>query len=407
MKLVTVKDIIDFQMSHLSNNIGMQRDLITSVQQPIEGFATVISGIRRCGKSTLMAQIIDKTDDTCLYLNFDTPRLHEFTLEDFELVDAIAVEMGAKRLFFDEIQLVSGWESYIRSALDAGYQVTVTGSNATMLSQELGTRLTGRHITKELFPFSFYEYCRFRSQLPSSSSLDNYLKDGGFPQYLKQGDELVLQSLLNDIVYRDVAVRHGIKDVTAMQSLLIYLITNIGNLATANKLASVIQVKTAKTVLEYFSYFMQTYIVSFVPRFSYSFRTQIVSPKKVYCIDNGLHMSITTSASTDTGRRLENMVYGELHRKNNQLYYYNENNSECDFIVCQKNIPTIAYQVCYELNRENETREINGLLQAMQQLHIDKGYILTANQSDIIIKDGQRIEVLPAWKAFALTHHVK
>ena len=401
MKLTTVKDIIDFQMARLPNNIGMQRSLITSLQQPIEGFATIISGIRRCGKSTLMAQIIDKTDDTCLYLNFDTPRLYGFSLEDFELIDTIATEMSAKRLFFDEIQLISGWETYVRSVLDAGYQITVTGSNATMLSQELGTRLTGRHITKELFPFSYNEYCRFRSLQPSASSLDNYLKEGGFPQYLKQSDELVLQSLLDDIVYRDVAVRHGIKDVTAMQSLLIYLITNVGNLASANKLASVIQVRTAKTVLEYFSYFTQTYIISFVPRFSYSYRTQIVSPKKVYCIDNGLHMAVTTSATTDTGRRLENMVYGELRRKYNQIYYFNENGSECDFIICHKNIPSQAYQACYELNRENETREINGLLQAMQQLHIDKGYILTTNQSDIIIKDGCRIEVLPAWQAFS------
>ena len=401
MKLTTVKDIIDFQMARLPNNIGMQRSLITSLQQPIEGFATIISGIRRCGKSTLMAQIIDKTDDTCLYLNFDTPRLYGFSLEDFELIDTIATEMSAKRLFFDEIQLISGWETYVRSVLDAGYQITVTGSNATMLSQELGTRLTGRHITKELFPFSYNEYCRFRSLQPSASTLDNYLKEGGFPQYLKQSDELVLQSLLDDIVYRDVAVRHGIKDVTAMQSLLIYLITNVGNLASANKLASVIQVRTAKTVLEYFSYFTQTYIISLVPRFSYSYRTQIVSPKKVYCIDNGLHMAVTTSATTDTGRRLENMVYGELRRKYNQIYYFNENGSECDFIICHKNIPSQAYQACYELNRENETREINGLLQAMQQLHIDKGYILTTNQSDIIIKDGCRIEVLPAWQAFS------
>ncbi len=401
MKLTTVKDIIDFQMARLPNNIGMQRSLITSLQQPIEGFATIISGIRRCGKSTLMAQIIDKTDDTCLYLNFDTPRLYGFSLEDFELIDTIATEMSAKRLFFDEIQLISGWETYVRSVLDAGYQITVTGSNATMLSQELGTRLTGRHITKELFPFSYNEYCRFRSLQPSASSLDNYLKEGGFPQYLKQSDELVLQSLLDDIVYRDVAVRHGIKDVTAMQSLLIYLITNVGNLASANKLASVIQVRTAKTVLEYFSYFTQTYIISFVPRFSYSYRTQIVSPKKVYCIDNGLHMAVITSATTDTGRRLENMVYGELRRKYNQIYYFNENGSECDFIICHKNIPDQAYQACYELNRENETREINGLLQAMQQLHIDKGYILTTNQSDTIIKDGYRIEVLPAWQAFS------
>ena len=273
-----------------------------------------------------------------------------------------------------------------------------------MLSQELGTRLTGRHITKELFPFSFDEYCRFRQTTPNADALDLYLHNGGFPQFLKQGDESILENLLSDIIYRDIAVRHNIKDVQALQNLLIYLITNISNPVSANKLTNTIQVKTAKTILEYFSFISQTYLVSFVPRFSYSYKTQMLSPKKVYCVDNGLHSASTIPANSDADRRLENMVFCELRRKNRQIYYYNENNSECDFIVCTKNTPTLACQVCYELDRDNEAREIDGLLNAMENLNIAMGLILTFNQTDTITKNNHKIEVLPAWKYFSINH---
>lgn len=401
MKLTEIESAVNSQKERLSTDLGLQRDMMTSVVQPRNGFATVVSGIRRCGKSTLMAQVIDKMSEPSLYINFDTPKLNSFSMDDFDLVNELAMKTGSRNLFFDEIQLVSGWESYVRSALDAGYRVMVTGSNATMLSRELGTRLTGRHITKELFPFSYQEYCRFRNMQPSTDSLNGYLKEGGFPQYLKQRDEVVLEMLLDDILYRDIAVRYSVRDEIALRNLMIYLITNIGNLVSANKLTSAVQVRTAKTVLEYFSYYVQTYLLSFVSRFSYSYRSQMISPKKVYCIDNGLHLAVTTSANTDEGRRLENMVYGELRQRYKQIFYYNDGHGECDFIVCEKNVPTAAFQVCYELNRENESQELGGLLSAMEELHISSGKILTFNQSDAIIKDGKRIAVTPVWDSTA------
>ena len=400
MKKADLKEIILSQQNKIQLNLGMPRDMSTNFGIPLDGFATVISGIRRCGKSTLMGQIIAKTNEPYIYINFDTPKLNGFTSADFELIDQIAQESNSKHLFFDEIQLVSGWESYVRSTLDAGFRVMVTGSNATMLSQELGTRLTGRHITKELFPFSFEEYCQFLNVIPSKDSLSDYLWKGGFPQYLKQQNEEVLTFLLDDILYRDIAVRHGVKDVPALQSLMFYLITNVGNLVSANKLTQVVHVKTAKTILEYFSYLTQTYLVEFVSRYSYSYKVQIISPKKVYCIDNGLHSAVTTSATTDEGRRLENMVYCEFRRRHKIIFYYSEEGSECDFIICEKNVPQIAYQVCLELNRDNQDREIRGLLSAMSNLNISKGIILTLNQEDTIIQEGKRIQVIPVWNYF-------
>ncbi len=118
MKLTELKDVIEMQMDALSSNLGMPRTLTPTIEHQIEGFATVISGIRRCGKSTIMAQVINKTPEPNIYLNFDTPRLSNFTLNDFELVDALAKKLNAKHLFFDEIQLVHGWENYVRSTLD-------------------------------------------------------------------------------------------------------------------------------------------------------------------------------------------------------------------------------------------------------------------------------------------------
>jgi len=217
---------------------------------------------------------------------------------------------------------------------------------------------------------------------------------------LKQQNEEVLTFLLDDILYRDIAVRHGVKDVAALQSLMYYLITNVGNLVSANKLTQVVHVKTAKTILEYFSYLTQTYLVEFVSRYSYSYKVQMISPKKVYCVDNGLHSAVTISATTDEGRRLENMVYCELRRRHKLIFYYSEEDSECDFIICEKNVPQMAYQVCLELSRDNQDREIRGLLSAMRNLNISNGIILTLNQEDTIIQEGYKIQAVPVWKYF-------
>ena len=165
----------------------------------------------------------------------------------------------------------------------------ITGSNASMLSRELGTKLTGRHITKELFPFSYAEYCGFTGKTIGDSSLYDYLHQGGFPQYLQLDDQDVLTDLVNDIVYRDIAVRYNIRDDHSLKSLLAYLMGNVGNLVSATKLKQILGMKSTSTVSDYFSYFEQTYLINFVPKFSYSYKAQLLNPKKVYL--SPLHLS--------------------------------------------------------------------------------------------------------------------
>lgn len=387
---------------------GYRREMLSSLPVLMADYALVISGIRRCGKSTLLAQLASGRykPEEVLFLNFDTPLLYGFDFNDFRLVDEVIREReGCTVLFFDEIQVVDGWEVYVRGKLDEGFYVGVTGSNASMLSRELGTKLTGRHVTKELFPFSYAEYCGFMGKAVGADSLYGYLHQGGLPQYLQSDNRDVLADLVNDIVYRDVAVRYNIRDEHSLKSLLAYLMGNVGNLVSATKVKQMLGMKSTSTVSDYFSYLEQTYLIGFVPKFSYSYKAQLLNPKKVYCVDNGIVSVASPSFTRDEGRRLENMVFAELRRRYSEIFYYNENRKECDFIVVRDAVPRLAVQVCYDLTAENRRREVDGLLDALAFFRMNEGVILTYNQRDKFLIGDKTIEVLPAFEYFTSHGH--
>ncbi len=393
--LSDLRNVVETQREKVLSQESYSRNLLNELSI-IDEFALVISGIRRCGKSTLLTQLINKQDEEWMYLNFDTPRLFNFEFTDFRLLDDLINESGAiKTLFFDEIQVVDKWEVYVRGKLDEDYKVVVTGSNASLLSRELGTKLTGRHISKELFPFSYFEFCDYKSFNRNKESLIEYLQIGGMPQYIKTNNTDILHNLVNDIIFRDIAVRNNIRDDKALRNLLMFLVANVGNLISANKITNLIGVKSPTTVQEYISLFESSYLVELMPRFSYSYRSQLINPKKVYFIDNGLHSAISPSFSPDMGRKFENMIFWELRRKQYKSYYYNENNMECDFVATKHDEPSLLIQACIELNNDNMQREVNGLIDAINFFKFDKGYIVTLNQSDKIVINDKVIEVVP------------
>ncbi|HNS30335.1 MAG TPA: ATP-binding protein [Tenuifilaceae bacterium] len=394
--LSELREIIDHQRQKILNLKSHQRQLIDELEI-IDNYALVISGIRRCGKSTLLSQLIKQQNHGWLYLNFDTPRLFNFEFKDFRLLDQIISENDIKTLYFDEIQVVNQWEIYVRGKLDEGYQVVVTGSNASMLSRELGTKLTGRHITKELFPFSYREFCEFQNMDFNHQSLNSYLEIGGMPQYISSGNTEVLHTLVNDILYRDIAVRYNIRNDRSLRHLIMFLVANVGNLISANKLKTLIGVKSVNTIQEYLSFFEAGYLIQLGPRFNYSYRVQLVNPRKIYFIDNGIQAAISPSFSPDWGQRLENMVFWELRRQNFELFYYNENNAECDFVVTRNGDVQILIQVCQSLNADNMHREAEGLTNAMEYFNLLKGYIITLNQRDTMVSEEKSIEVIPAY----------
>lgn len=282
-----LKEIIRQQEINLhAKEEGMIRDSLCTLPD-IDNYALIVSGVRRCGKSTLLHQLLKKKHTESLYINFDDPRLYDFEISDFQKLDQLITEAGNRVLMFDEIQIIKGWERYVRQKLDENFKVFVTGSNASLLSKELGTSLTGRHITSELFPFSFKEFCRFKDIEPNEHATKEYMQLGGFPEYLKNPIEEILANLLDDILIRDIAVRYGIKDIRGLKRLTVFLLSNIGNLTSANKLREPAGINSTTTILEYLSHLEQSYLVSLVPMFDYSLKNR-PSTLKDLCHRHGI-----------------------------------------------------------------------------------------------------------------------
>jgi hypothetical protein len=390
---LTIEQVVDSQKERLSK---MDRGL----PRTISGFANltshafIVTGIRRCGKSTLLQQINVTIGEPSVYLNFEDPRLAGFDLSDFNRLHEIAEKNKVTTYFFDEIQLIDKWENFVRFRLDEGYRVFISGSNATMLSKELGTKLTGRHLSKELFPFSYDEYLSFTHQQPNEESSGKYLTDGGFPEYLKTGLSEVLMQTFNDIIVRDIALRYKIKNTTLLQQLAVWLVSNSSKLFTGNSLRKLFQVGSSSSMMEYLSYFADAYLFFFISRFSYSGKVQLVNPKKIYCIDNGLIKTNSLSFNNDNGRLLENMVFLHLRRQAPDIFYFSESN-ECDFVVFQQKKLQGLYQVCWQLDQENMDREMAGLTQAMDFFGVLRGQIITFNQTDTFRLDDKTVTVQP------------
>ena len=363
-----------------------------------EGFALLITGIRRCGKSTFLNQLFKKHKKK-YYLNLEDPRLDGFELADFNKVEMIMNELYGTggTYFFDEIQTIEKWEKFIRYLIDKKEKVVITGSNASLLSQELGTKLTGRHLQIELFPFSYTEFLTIKKTTPSIKSFEDYLNKGGFPEFLKKENRAIHHELLSDVIMKDIAVRYGIKNNAYLNKIAIHLISNVGNEFSYNSIKKMLEIKSVQSVIDYVYYLENTYLIFTVPRFSFSYKQQLANPKKAYSIDNGFSYSNSASFSKDKGKMLENCVFLELRRKWKDIFYFRDNN-ECDFVIKQKDAIIQAIQVCFDFTQENKEREIKGLISAMNQFNLTTGLILTYKQEDEFIVEGKKIIIKPVWK---------
>lgn len=365
------------------------------VQVPIvESFATIITGIRRCGKSTLLHQLINSSYPDAIFLNFEDIRLAGFDTTDFTRLYNDIVLRGIKVLCFDELQLIQNWEMFVHQLLREGYQVFITGSNASLLSRELGTHLTGRHLSMELFPFSYNEFMTFKGLKRNPDSLQSYLLSGGMPEYVRSGEGRVLRQLIDDILIRDISVRQSIRDIEVLRQLTVFLLTNVGNLISATKLSGMYGIKSASTFIEYFTFLSDAYLIEFVQQFSYSLKSQARNPKKVYSMDTGFISEVATLFTDNFGQRFENLVYLHLRRKYDKLYFYKDK-GECDFIALNRDKVEELVQVCYQIDDMNFQREYSGLLEAMKLFKKTEGFIVTFDQKDIFEKDGLTVRLVP------------
>ena len=399
--------VLSQKESFLSRDPGIPREVDASRYRKT-GQIVVISGIRRSGKSTLLRQF-SMLYKNFHYINFDDDRLLEFSLGDFSTLMLVYEKISprTKVIFIDEIQNIAGWERFIRRIHDDGYKVFLTGSNAKLLSAELGTHLTGRYIKITLYPFSFREVLRFRSvsvdritekkKARILAEFDRYLTFGGFPEYLKYADPEYLKRTYDDILFRDIIGRFGIREVKAFRQLAHYLFTNMANMASYNALKKALGFKSVVSVRDYVGFLEEAFLVFEIFKYDYSLKKHYVNDKKIYVIDNGMRNAVAFQFSDDRGRLLENCVFIELLRRNAPVYFF-KNTGECDFVTEDHGKVTAALQICYELSQKNRDRELDGLTSAMLTLGIKNGIILTYHQEETIVHNGFSLHVLPVWQ---------
>ena len=413
-----LKQIIMDQLKYRSPK-NFYRRTVTEAIQRFENDPNIIilSGIRRSGKSTiqrvLQLELLKINNCSDYYFNFDDERLVKFQLSDFQTLLEVFIELfgDQPRFYFDEIQNIEGWERFVRRLYEKGKKIYITGSNARLLSKELGTHLTGRHIQLEVFPLSFFEIVRHRypeafSKKALSTTdvgmilhhFSNYSKNGGIPEYVEFEKIEYLKDLLEGILYRDIIVRYKIQDEKALRETVYYLASNIGKEFSYTNLAKTVGVSSPHTIANYCDYLEQCYLCFFICRYSHSLQKQIQSNKKCYMIDPALIRITGFRVSDDRGRILENIVFLHL-RMNRKEIYFHKDKKECDFVVREGNRIVQAVQVTTGLsNPEVKKREIEGLFEAMRAYDLQEGIILTENESDTIEMEGFRVSVMPIWK---------
>lgn len=395
MTRTEIEYAIDEQAKESLLELGMPRDDLNAL--PFQKhFATIVTGVRRSGKSTLLRQWAHGLKVKVVSVLFDDLRLMNFSSQDFLILGKILLERKAEAVVLDEIQDIDGWELFVNGLLNQGLQVFVTGSNAKMLSRELGTKLTGRHLDFHLNPFSYSEFLRFKNLPNTAASFMDYLRVGGFPAYVESENRQVLTELFNDIIYRDIVVRYRIGNTAPIKQLAGYLLAHIGTRLAPSRLKDAIHVQSAKTVLEYFDHLTECCLICRIEQFAPSPKARMLAPKKVYVCDTALSSLFEHGASLNLGHKLENVLFWHLKRMAKDLtYYYDDKDRECDFVVEKNDGSYSVVQVCYELTDDNIGREFNGLVAAAKRFGLNSGVIVTQSQSDFAIHDGCEISIVP------------
>lgn len=390
----------------LENFIGTKRGVLADLLKTLEvRHIKDIIGVRRCGKTVLMYQIIHslikqgiKTQNIA-YLNFDDPELNNL---DEVIKNTLQLNPDISHLFLDEIQNIVGWERIIRVYYDRRKfeQIFVSGSSAHLISRDVGRTLTGRHISTVMFPFSFKEFLEHHKiEQPLRISererilhfLEMYLRNGGFPETIGKDpltSKKILVDLYNDILSRDIVSRFDV-DLNIVNKIGHYMITNVGAQFSYNSVARALNLHY-DTVKKYFPYFEEALLLFTIPQFSWKIKTQLKKDMKCYSIDNGLRNAVSFRFSDDLGKLVENTVLVELKRREKDVYFWKEK-KEVDFVT-RDNDGLSAINVSY--TDSPHKREIEGLME-FKEKHKDANLILITKELEQTEKG---IKYVPLWK---------
>ena len=371
----------------------------------------LITGPRRVGKSTQALLML--RDKNFAYLNFDNYSLLEAWNASLVMRMLDDVYPGYEYILLDEVQNLDGWDLWVSELYRLGKNLVITGSNARMLSSEMATVLTGKYLQVEMLPFSLEEFFDWNKldlhmlkpeDITNSFVLtDDYLRNGGYPEVVasRQLTRSYLDTLFDSIIWKDVAKRHNVRNVTDLNNLAIYLVSNFCNPVSANDLTTELGFSSVNTTKKYMDYLHEPYLFYYLSRYNNKLTLMKKAPRKVYVVDNGFVASKAFSLSDNLGRLLENQVFIELVRRGydverTMFYYRSRNDKEVDFVLRKGAHIERLVQVCYDMrNPKTEKREVDSIVECAGELKCDNLVIVTNNDKRTIEKDGYKIDVVP------------
>ncbi|MGD8778213.1 MAG: ATP-binding protein [Ignavibacteria bacterium] len=413
---IIISDFIERELPDVINR---------TLEIPLESKKIItLVGSRRTGKTYFFFSLIKKirqkvNKSLVLYINFEDDRLFPIKLEYLNvLIEAYYELFPLNRektvyFFFDEIQNVPNWEKFVRRIYDTlNCKIYLTGSSSKFLSKEIATSLRGRTISYEVFPFSFYEFLEYRkidkNYLISSNrsqiinAFDYYLYNSTYPELLEAGEfekQSILKEYLDLIIFRDLVERYNVSNLFLIRYLIKFLMSNVSDSISITKIYNDLKsqaIKVAKNSLfQYIEYFEDAYIFFPLKIFSNNLREVQRNPQKIYVVDNGLVDIV--SLGRNIGRRFENLVYLELRRRNNNLFYFKAK-QEIDFcLMFGDEIQLINASYSLEEKKTKE-REISSLVEGMTYFNIGKSFLITNTVEEQIKIDKKTVFIVPFWK---------
>jgi predicted AAA+ superfamily ATPase len=374
----------------------------------------LITGPRRVGKSTQALLML--RNKNFAYLNFDSQQLLDAWDANLVMRMLDDVYPGYDYLLLDEVQNLEGWDLWVSELYRIGKNLVITGSNAKMLSSEMATVLTGKYLQVEMLPFSLEEFFDWNKlelhnlkpeqDAESKVLTDDYMRNGGYPEVVasRQLVRSYLDTLFDSIVWKDVAKRHNVRNITDLNNLAMYLVSNFCNPLSANELSEELGFSSVNTTKKFMDYLHEPYLFYYLSRYNNKLKLMKKAPRKVYVVDNGFVAAKAFSLSENLGRLLENQVFIELIRQGydtekTMFYYRSRNDKEVDFVLRKETRVERLVQVCYDLSSpKTEKREVDSIVECAGELKCSNLTIVTKEDERTIEKDGYTINVLPISK---------
>lgn len=374
----------------------------------------LITGPRRVGKSTHALLML--RDKNFAYLNFDSQPLLDAWDANLVMRMLDDVYPNYEYLLLDEVQNLDAWDLWVSELFRKGINLVITGSNAKMLSSEMATVLTGKYLQIEMFPFSMEEFfdwnkldlhnLKSEQQAEGKVLTDDYMRNGGYPEVVasRQLVRSYLDTLFDSIIWKDVAKRHNVRNITDLNNLAMYMISNFCNPLSANELSEELGFQSVNTTKKFMDYLHEPYLFYYMSRYNNKLKLMKKAPRKVYVVDNGFVTAKAFAVSENLGRLLENQVFVELVRRGyntdkSMFFYRSRNDKEVDFVLRKGAHIERLVQVCYDMSSpKTEKREVDSIVECAEELRCSNLTIVTHEEERTLEKNGYTISVVPVSK---------